>query len=198
MKVVGLCGGSGSGKSITCKVFKEYGIDYVSADDIYHEMISGKSECLDDIVRHFGEDVLSDGKLDRKKMRGIVFNSDEKRALLNSITHPHVLKRIREIIEEYRQSGAKGILIDMPLLFESGFYEECDITICIYADIDKRIDRIMARDGITKAEAEARIYSQVAAEYLASTCDYVIENNSNVFEMRINSLAVKKRIFDYD
>ncbi len=196
MKIVGLCGGSGTGKSIACQVFTEYGVDCISADDIYHDMISHKSPCLDEIVANFGEDILDGEALNRRKLHDIVFNSPEKLALLNKITHPHILARIREIIKEYKAKGADGLVIDAPALFESGLNEECSCTVCVYSDIEKRIERIMKRDGISRESATARIYAQVASDYLRRACDFTIENNSGIREMRISTLAVKKRIFD--
>ncbi len=196
-KVVGLCGGSGSGKSMVCEIFKEFGIDNINTDKIYHELTSQKSDCLDDLVNHFGTDILTDGILDRAKLREIVFSSDEKLKELNKITHPHILKKVREKIEEHKRNGSKGVIVDAPALIESGFDKECDFRLCVYADIETRIQRIIKRDGITREQAEKRIYSQIATDYLLEICDYSIENNGSVAEVRINTLAAKKYLFDY-
>ena len=195
MKVIGLCGGSGSGKGLVCRLFIEFGIDSIDTDKIYHELTSKKSECLDELVTEFGERILSDGVLNRPALRDIV-HAEKKFMVLNEITHKHILNRVRELIDEYEKNGSRGVIVDAPALFESGFDRECDYIICVYSKIETRIQRIMERDKISRDIAEKRVYAQVSSDWLRDNCDYVIENDSTYQELRISVLAAKMKFFD--
>ncbi|MBO7304035.1 MAG: dephospho-CoA kinase [Clostridia bacterium] len=181
MKVIGLCGGSGSGKGTVARLLMKYGIFTVDTDAVYHNITSHKSECLDALVAAFGEQILSkSGGLDRKRLSEIVFSGDNaamRRAELNKIAHKYVLKATREKIAAFEASGAAAVTVDAPLLFESGFDSECDAVLAVLADENSRIARIMRRDGVTERDAVLRIRSQLPDEYLREKADYVIENN---------------------
>ncbi len=182
MKVIGLCGGSGSGKGAVSRIFLKYGIPSVDTDALYREMTSSEGECMSALISAFGPSVANDdGSLNRETLRTIVFrgdNKDTKRTLLNEITHKFILKKTRALISEYRQQNKEFALIDAPLLFESGFDRECDFTLAILADREKRIERIISRDGITREAAEARIDTQLSDCELAKMADFTITNNS--------------------
>ena len=179
MKVIGLCGGSGSGKGLVCRFFNELGIKSIDTDKVYHNMISTNSECARELISFFGEGITSlDFVIDRKKLREVAFSSDEALRQLNLITHKHILTQVRTIIEEYSEQGYPGVIVDAPVLFESGFNKECDLTICVIAEEKIRIDRIISRDGISFEEAKARINSQISNDDLVKKCTYSIENNS--------------------
>ena len=197
LKIVGLCGGSGSGKGTVAKLFSEYGIPSVDTDAVYHEITSSPSPCLDALVLEFGKTILSlDGALDRKKLSSIVFfgeDSENKRKKLNTIAHKYVLDKTREILSLYELGGAKAALVDAPLLFESCFDRECDLIISVVADKDVRIKRIIHRDGIDENGAKRRIDSQLTDEYLKAKSDFVIENSGNLLELKdkIKEIAAK-------
>ena len=184
MKVIGLCGGSGSGKGTVAEIFSVFGIPSVDTDRVYHELTSKKSECLDALVLEFGDGIIcEEGSLDRKKLADLVFGDGQaaiKRQRLNGITHKFVLDRTREMLSEFESLGAKAALVDAPLLFESGFDRECDVIIAVVADMDVRIERIMARDGISKNSATLRVKTQLPDDYLKSRADYVINNSGTL------------------
>lgn len=181
MKIVGLCGGSGSGKGTVAKMFSDFKFESIDTDKVYHMLVSERSTCLDALVSEFGETILSeDGSLNRKMLAQIVFtgnDSEAKRSRLNKISHEYILMKTREMIKEFENSGAPAVLIDAPLLFESGFDKECDVVIAVIADVEIRISRIKERDGITTEAALSRIKSQLSDEYLKENADYVIENS---------------------
>ncbi len=181
MKIIGLCGGSGSGKGTVAKMFLNFNIPSIDADAIYHELTDKPSECLSELISVFGTAILSDaGGLDRSALGKIVFYgeaAEENRKKLNSISHKHVLVRIREIISDYRKNGVPVILVDAPLLFESGFNAECDCIILVRAEREVRIARITERDGISREAAERRIDAQIPDAELAERADYVIDNS---------------------
>ena len=196
MRVIGICGGSGSGKGAVCVAFSRFGIPSIDTDAVYRSMTERKSRCLDELSEAFGAGILlADGSLDRKKLAEVVFahtdDARRRKQLLESISHKHILARTREIIENYRLEGVPAVLVDAPLLFESGFDKECDVTVAVIADDSVRIERIMARDSISEAAASARIAAQIPNAELASRCTYVIYNNGSIDELseRVSELA---------
>lgn len=194
MKVIGLCGGSGSGKGIVSTLFGTYGIFSIDTDAVYHDLISHTSDLTIELTDAFGASILSSGKVDRKALSSIVFsgdNSREKLDLLNKITHKHILDEVRDRLLEYKSEGARYVIVDAPLLFESGFDKECDIIISVIADKDTRISRIMERDGISYEAAERRLMSQIDDKWLSQNSDFTIENNLD----RVALAAVVERIY---
>ena len=197
MKVIGLCGGSGSGKGTVAEIFSVFGIPSIDTDKVYHELTSRKSECLDALVNEFGNGILNDaGGLDRRALSSIVFGDGAaavRRQTLNEITHKFVLERARNILKDFEDMGAKAAIVDAPLLFESGFDKECDIIIAVIADINVRIKRIMARDGITERSATLRVKTQLPDDYLSMRADYVIDNSGSLddVEKNVTEIAVK-------
>ncbi len=196
MKILGLCGGSGSGKGVACSYFAELGLDIIDTDSIYHQLISKETPCFTEIVDEFGIAVLNNGSIDRKKLAGIVFSSKDKRLKLNSIAHKHILISVRNLIETYKKKGSIGVIVDAPLLFESGFDKECDATLCILSDDDRRISRIMMRDSLSEDKARERISAQKTNEWLAKRCDYSIENNASESDLRIEVARIATDFFE--
>ena len=122
MVVVGLTGGSGSGKGYICSLLSDNKIRIIDTDSLYHDMISSPGDCVDRLVAAFGDEVLdSQGGIDRGALGKIVFSDPKKLALLNSVTHTLILQKVREIITESRTLGYYACIVDAPLLFESGF-----------------------------------------------------------------------------
>ena len=182
MKIIGLCGGSGSGKSEVCSFIISLGIPVIDADAVYHEITSKEGQCLEQLRLEFGDEIISCGALDRKALSKIVFESGEPKkifARLNSITHPYVLSDIEDSLRKYECEGKEFCFVDIPLLFESGFDERCDYTVAVLADTEIRISRIVERDKITEENAKARIESQIDNETLRSLTDYQLINNSD-------------------
>lgn len=199
LKIIGLCGGSGSGKGTVSKLFAELGVQCVDADAVYREITSADSPCLRVLTDRYGKRILNtDGGLDRRKLSEIVFlsdNSQNEREALNSITHKFVIDRIDGIISEKRKLGITAFLVDAPLLFESGYNKKCDIIIAVIADEDVRMSRIIARDGIGKKEAMARIRSQHSNEYLINNSQYIIFNNtSEILTLKKQVTEIAKKI----
>ena len=189
MKVIGLCGGSGSGKGAVCDILSERFIPSIDTDRVYHRITSEDSPCLRELVGAFGESIVdSNGALDRSVLRNIVFgtvDAEEKRKTLNEIAHKHILAETRRIIAEKRGQGAIAVIVDAPLLYESGFDKECDVTVCVVADESVRIDRIVQRDGISVEDAKKRIRGQISCEELICRSDFVLENNDNIDVLRV-------------
>ena len=194
MKIIGLCGGSGSGKGTACSFFNDLGVKSIDTDRLYHSIISTDSECAKELVEAFGTEIKANPGIDRAKLRKVVFSSKESLALLNDITHRHILSEVRSIIKD--QMDGIGIIIDAPLLFESGFDKECDVTVAVIADEHVRIERIMKRDGISEKIAKARIASQIPSEELIRRCDYTLRNDTTEQELRQNVEQLYSIIFE--
>ncbi len=194
MKIIGLCGGSGSGKTGIAELFSKYGFKFVDTDAVYRNLTSEKTECLLALADEFGPEIINNnGTLDRKSLSAIVFaeGNSEKREKLNKISHYYILARTREILNEFKSQNIKAVLIDAPLLFESGFYKECDVIIAVIADIEKRAERICFRDGISMENAISRINSQLDDAFLCENSDFIIENNGDFssLEARVAEIA---------
>ena len=181
MKILGLCGGSGSGKGFVSKIFAKFDIPSIDADEVYHGIVSKKSDCVNELSSVFGKEILNpDGSLNRRELAKIVFSEKNSRVdKLNEITHKFILSEVEKIIESYRKSSKKAVLFDAPLLFEAGFDKKCDKIISVIADEELRIERIVKRDMITEQKARLRINSQKNDDFLISNSDFVIYNSGD-------------------
>ena len=184
MKIIGITGNSGSGKSYVSEFIKKYYLEknikaeIIDADQVAKSMQNSESEYMKAIIREFGEDILEEEKLNRKKLAKIVFSNNQEKEKLDRITQKYVVANIKEQIKSYREQGMVIIVIDVPLLFESGLNQECTITVGVIAQKEKKLERICKRDNITIEEAELRLNSQPNDEYYRNNCDYIIENNT--------------------
>lgn len=193
IKVIGLTGPSGAGKTTFCKIAAELGIKSIDTDAVYHSLLVPPSPCLDELVGEFGKEILStDGSLDRHHLAAIVFGEggEPKLQKLNEITHKYVLGTSRSIIAEADKNSEKAIIVDAPALFESGFDKECDTTVCVLADKSTRLDRIVGRDGISEDFAKARIDAQKSDDFYRDNSDYTVINNGSPKLMRADIQSI--------
>lgn len=190
---IGLTGVSGSGKSYVTKIFAKYGVSAVNSDAIVHELYCSQNPCTEAIARLFGEGVLhSDFSINRRELASVVFSSREKLLLLNQTVHPFVLDRIKNIAKEKESQGVQAFLIEAPQLFEAGLHEFCDYVVSVISDHQTRVERLIARDGITKALAEKRIMNQFNDSFFREHSDFCIENNGNEdLEKQVCTILIK-------
>lgn len=178
MRIIGLTGGIASGKSTVSTVLRDFGAHIIDADQIAREIVKPGSPALDDISRDFGRDVLTPGgELDRKKMAGIVFASEQALKRLDKITHPRIRKEITRQLEEIRLQEKDGkkeavAVVDAPLLIEAGMTDLVDEVWLLVLPEKIQIARLMERDHLTREEAEKRIRSQMP---LAEKIPYAAE-----------------------
>lgn len=178
MLIIGLTGTTGSGKGYVSSFLQDDDTVIIDTDKVYHSMISAPGKCVDALVGEFGNTILdSRGGIDRAELSRIVFSDKEKLGLLNRITHRMILDRTREMIAD--AGDKKFAIVDAPLLFESGFDKECDITLGVSAPPEIRIERIMKRDAITYDRALARVRNQKEDSFYKENCDYVIVNDGS-------------------
>lgn len=181
MKIIGITGPSGSGKSILASALRECGISVIDADELYHSLLVPPSRCLDLIRDAFGAGIFnSDGTLDRPALARIVFSDEEKLELLNSTVLSVVIDEAKKIIENLSVQGEQVAAIDAPTLIESGFNTECDLVVSVISDPDTRADRISERDHIGHDDALRRIRAQKDDEFYKRHSDVVIFNDGDI------------------
>ncbi len=163
--IIGLTGGIASGKSTVSNMFKELNIPVVDADEEARLAVEKGEKAYNEIIAYFGEDILhEDGSINRSKLGSIIFPNEEKRNVLNSITHPAVRERMMQRKEEYVTLGYNPIVLDIPLFFESKSPYEVDKVIVVYVDEQTQLERLMTRNGYSKEEALSRICLTDAAK----------------------------------
>ena len=180
MLILGLTGKTGAGKSTVAGYLEKKGCFIIDGDRVAREIVLPTSSALIELADAFGEDIiLPDGNLDRKKLASRAFSSREKTELLNSITHPHIKRRFEELIAQAQSEGFTVAVIDAAALLESDCRELCEKIIVVHADEDIRLERILARDGITVEQAMIRIKGQREDNYYFERADVVLYNNEN-------------------
>lgn len=178
MKIIGITGGTGCGKTTALNELERRGALLIDCDAVYHRMLETDRPMLDEIEKYFPGAVI-DGKLDRKALGTVVFTDEEALRDLNIITHRHINLEIRRILREHAMNGGTLAAIDAIELFSSGLAKRCTATIGVIADREVRIDRIMRRDGISREYAMMRVNAQRPNEYFIQKCSHVLENNGS-------------------
>ena len=193
--VIGLTGQTGAGKSTVGESLLRRGMAWVDADAIAHDVADNEKVCLADLALEFTIDILNvDGTLNRKKLADIVFHDKAKIRRLNEIIFHYIIRAIEAELVRLQEEGHRYIVLDAPTLFESGCDRYCDVIISVVADEQLRLQRIMSRDGLTYAEAEARIQAQHRESYYVRRSDFVIENNDTVDSLCLKLAEVMTRI----
>ena len=178
MKIIGLTGGSGTGKGTVAARMRELGAGWVDADAVYRDLCAANREMLAALNAAFGGVTDETGALDRPKLAKIVFSDPEKLAKLNEITIPYI--RAASLDAMQAQADCPIVLYDAPTLFEGGVDDLCEKTIGVLADTETRVQRVMARDGISEEAARARILAQPDDGFYRARCDYILENNGDL------------------
>lgn len=175
MKIVGLTGGIGSGKSTILSYFKELGAATFIADVEAKKLMNSNTKLIKDITLLFGSEAYKNGTLNRTYISQIVFNNTAKLAQLNALVHPKVREHFKNFVTATK---AKIVMYEAAILFESGSHELCDYVITVTADFDERIKRVMLRDGSDKEVVMQRIKHQLNDEEKVLKSDFVITNNT--------------------
>lgn len=193
--IIGLTGQTGAGKSTVCELLAGRGYEIIDADLIAREVVENGGQCLLDLAIEFTIEILNeDGSLNRKKLAEIAFPDKEKRARLNQITHPYILAEIRSQADKLIANGAKLVFLDAPTLFESGGDVMCDKVVSVVAPKNMRLDRIILRDGLTGAEARARMKAQHNDNYYSIRSDFTINNESDISALRVLVMEMLEKI----
>lgn len=179
MNIIGVTGSSGSGKTTVSKIIEqEVNAKIIDADRISRFLTNNETEYLQAIVELFGKEILLENKkLNRKKLAKIIYNDDKARENLNELTFKYVVDEIKKELNQIKMEKIYNtIVLDVPLLFESGLNKECDFVIGVLAPESEKIRRICYRDRIQKGQAIKRLNTQLNDEFYKGHCDFVIEN----------------------
>jgi dephospho-CoA kinase len=179
---VGLTGGIGSGKSEVGKVFEALGALLIDADVLAREAVAPNSEGLRRIAARWPEVLARDGTLDRAALADVIFADPSARDEVNAIVHPIVRARAAELEAAARPDQV--VVHDVPLLFEAGFYQQCDANVLVVADAERRIARVMGRSGLPRDEILRRMAAQIDPAEARRLATYTIENNGTLDELR--------------
>jgi len=192
LPIIGITGATGAGKGLACKILAAQGAFIIDSDAIAHSIIKKGFPAYTEILAAFPEHSYIDehGEIIRQKLAEIIFADENKRLLLTEITHKYITKNIISTISDIRSNpnNYNKIVIDAPLLIESGLHTLCDKVIGIVADEKTRIARIMKRDKLSEEAAQQRANKQTPLYVLEKYADVIIENNCNeeTFREKIN------------
>jgi dephospho-CoA kinase len=179
MRILGLTGGIGSGKSMVAQMFAQLGAVVIDADQLAREVVEPGQPALQEIAATFGPDVLlPDGRLNRPKLAGVIFSDPAERAKLDAITHP----RIRALLDEQvtaRRSGPGVLIVDIPLLYENERTDSVERVIVVWVDPQTQLRRIRERDGLSAQAANQRIAAQMPLDAKRARADHVIDNSGS-------------------
>ena len=185
MRVIGLTGGIGSGKSTVSQYLAELGARVIDADKVAHEVFEPDTEGWRELVNAFGEGIVSsNGEIDRKKLGEIVFNDPQALSRLNGIVHPQAYKLVKSRLGEYRRQGVAVVVLEVILLIEAGWAHLADEIWVTVASEDSVVKRLEQQRGLTEEEILARIRSQTPSEERVKHADIVIDNNGDPEEMK--------------
>lgn len=181
-KIVGITGGSGTGKSTVAKCLRAFGARIIDADAVARRVVEKGQPALAEIEEEYGKQVIApDGTLSRSALAKIVFCDEKALHKLNQITHKYI---IEEIKQEIAAASEETVVIDAPLLIESGLNAICHSVVCVTAEKETRIARIMARDGLSREMAENRIASQKEDGFYREMSDFEIRNNGDETQLK--------------
>ncbi len=189
--IIGLTGGIGSGKSTAAAYLRALGARTLDADEISRGLLAVDGDGYAAVVAAFGRGICrEDGTIDRSALARIVFADEAARARLNGIIHPAVCAAMLKSARAMLQEDAHAVVVlDVPLLFECGLYRDTDANIFIYADDDVRLARTMARDGLTRAQVEARMRAQMPQEEKRRLADVIIDNSGTLSALEAQLFA---------
>ncbi|MGX9135543.1 dephospho-CoA kinase [Rummeliibacillus sp. JY-2-4R] len=189
--IIGLTGSIASGKSTVAKMLQELGIKIVDADLVARVVVEPGTETLNEIVNVFGEEILlENGGLNRSKLGELIFHDPGKRKQLNDIMHPAIRKEMLRQRDEWLNNGEKHVVMDIPLLFESGLQHFVEKILVVSVNEDTQLTRLMERNHFTEEEAKARITSQLPISVKEKGADAVIYNNGNLEKTRAQLLKI--------
>jgi dephospho-CoA kinase len=193
MKILGLTGGIGSGKTVVGEMFARLGAEIIDADQLAREVVEPGQPALEEIVQRFGSDILQpDGRLDRAKLGGIVFADASARAALNAITHPRIRQRMEDAIAA-RKDRAGVLVLVIPLLYESARTGLVEEVIVVWVDPQTQFRRLIERGGLTAEQARQRIEAQMPLDEKRALADDVIDNRGSLADTQRQVEAIYRR-----
>lgn len=190
MKIIGITGSSGAGKSSVCKMIKKIRkAEIIDADEIVKELQDNKTIYYEKIVETFGKDILLDnGCINRKKLANIIFSNLVEKEKLDKLTFKYVVEEIKNRVGLLKSKDLNYIVVDAPTLIEAGMLDMFDIIVIVKSKENNKIDRICRRDGITVNEAQKRLSSQKSDEFYEAYANFVISNDDENIENKVTEV----------
>lgn len=177
-RLVGITGGSGCGKSHLSGLLRQRGIPVIDCDIVSREIMAGGTPCAKEVIDFFGDEILENGEINRRKLGRIVFSDPEKLQKLNEITHKYILA---DIYNKMEKEESDIVCLDGATLIESGI--KCHVLVGVLADKEIRKTRIMERDNLTEEDAKNRILAQQEDSFYIENCDFVVYNNTGEYDI---------------
>ena len=189
LQVIGITGMSGSGKTSALEVFRTCDALVIDCDEVYHELLEQSDKMKGELSERFPK-AFEKGKLNRRILARAVFDNEVELNALNRITHRYVAEEVYRRLGRFAMDGGETAAIDAVELISSPLREMCDLTLAVVASEEKRIERIINRDGITREEAERRVRAQKSEAYYRENCSFTIENDKTPeeFQRKIESI----------
>jgi dephospho-CoA kinase len=181
VKIIGITGGIGSGKSMVSRIIRERGFPVIDLDELAHEIIEPGRTAYDKIISRFGKDILDpDRRIGRRRLGAVVFGDAGARKDLEAITHPEISRLLLEKIEGYRSAGTEMLFLEIPLLFETGMDSWIHPVITVKCPQGVCLRRLSERDGFSASESQARMQAQMDPEEKARRAEFVIDNSGSL------------------
>ncbi len=178
MIIIGITGGTGTGKTTVLDYLKGLGAYVIDCDAVYHRLLEENKALISELDSSF-PGVVSNGKLDRKALGAVVFSDENALAKLNEITHRYIQQEVKSQLDAQEATGRGICAIDAIALLEGGLKDQCRFVVGVVAPTELRVSRLMAREGISEEYARLRISAQKPNEYFEQNCDYILENCNN-------------------
>lgn len=194
MKLVGLTGGAGTGKSTVAAMLRELGAEVVDADEATHAVYEPDTPGFDAVVGEFGEAFVSAGHIDRARLGELVFHDDDARRRLNAIVHPLVRAWMAERTAQAAERGADVVVQDVPLLFENSLEKLFPAVVLVYTPEATQVERLVSGRGYAPERAQAVIAAQMPIESKRGRAEYVINNSGSLEDTRSQVEAVWKQL----
>jgi dephospho-CoA kinase len=193
LRLIGLTGGIGSGKSTVARLFAERGVPIIDADELAREATRPDAPALAEIGAVWPDVIASDGTLDRRRLGGHVFGDPAARARLEAILHPRIVALCNARVRDLAAAGHDLALYEAALLVETGRYHELDGLIVVDAPENVRVARVVARDGLREADVRARIAAQLPMGEKRRVATHVIDNDGDLdaLRARVDALAAR-------
>ena len=194
MKLIGLTGGAGSGKSTVAEMLRKEGAVLVDADEATHAVYEPGTPGFKSVVGEFGERFVKDGRIDRKTLGELVFRDPDARRRLNDIVHPLVREWMAQRTAEAVEAGAAVVVQDVPLLFENNLERFFSSVVLVYVPEQVQVDRLVSGRGFTREQAHAVIGAQLPIEEKRGRAHHVINNSGTLEETRAQAAAVWRQL----
>lgn len=195
IKVIGLTGPTGAGKTTVCEAAKTLGIAVINADVVAREVVLPGQPALNELAKCFGSSILkADGSLDRSELARLAFSDKEKTEKLNKTILPFIVDRINEIISQLQCAGKTAVLLDAPTLYESGADKICDEVIAVLCPLEIRRERIIKRDKLSEKDADIRMKAQKSDDFYKERTNNIIINDGSVEQLFSKSTELLSNI----